>query len=154
MNKAIAMMAIAAAMTLSACSGDGCTDNSSSIPLAGFFKSGKAVSLSDISLRGLGAPGDSLLLKQQTVTEVYLPLRPKASNCQFEIDYNLDGGDLRDTISIDYSSTPAFASVDCGAMLNFEIKGFGYTRHAIDSITLVRPVVTNENAVTFKIHMR
>lgn len=150
---AFCALALVAVLAFSACSSDGCTDNSSSLPLAQFFKEGKNVSVANISVRGIGAPGDSILVNKQTVNEVYFPLRPSTDFCQFELNYNVDGIPT-DTISIRYSSKPAFASVDCGAMLNFEISKFDYTRHAIDSVALVRPVVTNENAVTFRIFMR
>ena len=39
-------------------------------------------------------------------------------------------------------------------MLNFEISDYSYTRHAIDSVALVKPMVTNDNAKTFRIFMR
>lgn len=144
---------LAAGVALSACSGDGCIDNRSSLPLAAFYKGGTAVSVENLSVRGIGAPGDSVYVDKQTVSEVYLPLRPTVDECQFELDYNI-AGTPSDTITVHYSSQPVFASVDCGAMLNFQISDYSHTCHAIDSVALVRPVVTNNNAVTFRVYMR
>lgn len=153
MKPSILAFGALAMMALCGCSGDGCTDNRSSLPVAAFYRANSAVSISNLSVRGIGAPGDSVYIDSQTVTEVYLPLRPSAGSCQFELSYGTEGASP-DTITISYTSTPAFASVDCGAMLNFEISNFSYTRHAIDSVALVRPVVTNENVTTFRIFMQ
>lgn len=150
---AMAALWLAVVLTLSGCSGDGCIDNRSSMPLAAFYKGSTAVSVQNLSVRGIGAPGDSIYVDKQTVSEVYLPLRPLASECQFELNYGVANAPS-DTITVHYSSQPVFASVDCGAMLNFEISSHAYTRHAIDSVALVRPVVTNNNAVTFRVYMR
>lgn len=54
-----AILGLAAA----ACNTDGCLDNQSSLPKAGLFSSatGNAITLSNIEISGVGAPGDSVL---------------------------------------------------------------------------------------------
>lgn len=150
---AFGALVLLASAALSGCSGDGCIDNRSSLPVAAFFKGTTAVSITNLSVRGIGAPGDSIFIDKQSVSEIYLPLRPSTDICQFELNYNVENAPA-DTITVRYSSQPAFASVDCGAMLNFEISDYSYTRHAIDSVALVKPMVTNDNAKTFRIYMR
>lgn len=152
-TRALIAFAAMALSTLWSCSGDGCIDNRSSLPVAAFYRGNSAVSISNLSVRGIGAPGDSVLIDAQTVSEIYLPLRPSDEVCQFELSYGVAGAPS-DTITVRYGSTPAFASVDCGAMLNFEISDFSYTRHSIDSVALLHPVVTNDNATTFRIFMQ
>lgn len=140
-------------MVLSSCTGDGCTDNSAALPLATFYQDGKAVTVTGLSVRGIGAPGDSILVDNESVSELYLPLPPAAKECQFEFNYNTEGAPS-DTLTLHYTATPAFAGVDCGAMYYFEITSHRHTHHAIDSVALVNPLVTNANAVTFRIFMR
>ena len=138
----LSVIAVACVAALSSCTGDGCVDNSSSLPLAHFYQGGKKVTVSNLSVRGIGAP-----------SEVYLPLRPGANMCQFEFNYNTEGA-TADTITLHYSATPMFANMDCGAMYGFTISEHQFTHHAIDSVALVNPEVTNNNAVTLRIFMR
>lgn len=149
----LSVIAVACVAALSSCTGDGCVDNSSSLPLAHFYQGGKKVTVSNLSVRGIGAPGDSILVDKQSVSEVYLPLRPGANMCQFEFNYNTEGA-TADTITLHYSATPMFANMDCGAMYGFTISEHQFTHHAIDSVALVNPEVTNNNAVTLRIFMR
>lgn len=149
----LSALAVLCAVALNSCTGDGCTDNSSSLPLAHFYQNGKAVTVSNLSVRGIGAPGDSILVDNESVSEVYLPLPPSAKMCQFEFNYNTEGAPA-DTITLHYTATPMFANMDCGAMYGFNISAHQFTRHAIDSVALVKPEVTNNNAVTLRIFMR
>lgn len=150
---------LTAAATLAACSSDGCTDNGSSLPLAAFYTSGSTGSLSvpNLTVRGIGAPGDSLLLSAETVSQVYLPLRPSCDSTSFVLNY---GGQsttearTTDTLTLRYRAVPAFVSQECGAMYVFEIGSWSATAHGIDSVAIDDPVITNANRIAIKIYMR
>ncbi len=153
----LAAAALAAALT--ACSSDGCTDNGSSLPLAAFYTSGSTQSLTvpNLTVRGIGAPGDSALLSAETVSQVYLPLRPGCDSTSFQLNY---GGQstaearTTDTLTLRYRAVPAFVSQECGAMYVFEIGSWHATAHGIDSVAISDPVITNANRIAIKIYMR
>lgn len=78
---------------LAGCNNTGCVDNQSSIPLAGFYsyETLGAISLSNISVGGVDAPNDSLLLDHESVAEVYLPFRSLQDETVFFIRYEDTG---------------------------------------------------------------
>ena len=151
---ATALLATAAA----SCSSDGCTDNGSSIPLAGFYSasSKSSVTLSNVTVRGIEAPGDSILAKNESLSQIHLPLRVSTVRASYEFTFNGGGTDVPatiDTLVIHYSPKSTFVSKDCGAMYNFKIEDWFHTCHAIDSISIA-DVITNSNAVAIKIYMK
>lgn len=163
--RALAAVAIAAGGTLAlsllgGCNTSGCTENQSSIPLAGFYNSatGRSIVLDSIAVGGVGAPDDSLLYSPGTrLTEIYLPLRSLDSSTSFFIHYaetGLDFPELNDTITLDYTSTPYFASEECGAMYRYNITRMDYTTHMIDSVVIVDSLITNVAVRQFKIFFR
>lgn len=78
---------------LAGCNNTGCVDNQSSIPLAGFYsyETLGAISLTNISVGGVDAPNDSLLLDHESVAEVYLPFRSLQDETVFFIRYEDTG---------------------------------------------------------------
>jgi len=79
--------------SLVGCNTTGCVDNQSSIPLAGFYsyETLGAISLSNISVGGVDAPNDSLLLDHESAAEVYLPFRSLQDETVFFIRYDDTG---------------------------------------------------------------
>lgn len=148
------LLILAAAILLSACNSSGCTDNQSALPLAGFYildENGRetAVSVDSLTVGGIGAVGDSLLLdKSSGVSQVYLPFNTDAASSAFFFDYNTG---TADTVTFVYDAQPYFASEECGAAYRYHITKVGYTRHAIDSIGLTGNEVTNVNLETIHI---
>ena len=144
------------------CSTTGCTDNRSSIPLAGFYdeRTGAAIAIDSIDIGGVGAPGDSLLLASpQQATEVYLPLRSERDKASFFIAYRqkaLDYPELNDTITFGYSSIPYFASEECGAMMRYRLRSVTYTRHLLDSVSVVPAdsVITNADIENLRLYFK
>lgn len=145
LNRLTAAAAIVAACGLSflpGCNTTGCTDNRSSLPLAGFYavEDEKAILIDSVSIGGVGAPNDSLLLDCESAGAVYLPLRQTASTASFFIAYKqkaLDFPSLVDTITFDYDPIKYFASEECGAMLRYRIRRIAHTRHILDSVAIV-----------------
>lgn len=146
------------AVSLTSCNTTGCTDNQSSIPLAGFYGSGndRAISVDSIEIGGEGAPGDSLLTSGMSpVSSIYLPFRAADGNTTFFFRYRqqaLEG--LADYITFTYTATPYFASEECGAMYRYHITSCDYTTHLIDRVEILDSLVTNTDVERIKIYFR
>jgi hypothetical protein len=88
-----------------ACGNDSCYDNGSSLPLAKFYVGTSQQSVSGLTIKGIGAPGDSLLADSTSLSEVYLPLRANVSSTAFAITRWIPVDTLRipvrDTLTID-----------------------------------------------------
>lgn len=143
------------------CSTSECFDNQNSLPLAGFYSSQEipaAISLDSISILGVGAPGDSVLIDSvRTISQVYLPFRIDQPSTTYEIRYL--GGDagvlhMKDVITFDYEIIPMFVSSACGAVYYFKMNSILYTQNFIDSVTCPKGVITNENIENLKIYFR
>jgi len=144
---------------LSGCNSSGCTDNKSSIPLAGFYSYAtlSPISVNKISLGGVDAPDDSLIINNASASEVYLPFRAEHDETQFYIHYHsrgIDDSAFNDTLTFRYNRLPYFASEECGAMYKYEVKEFSSTYHLIDSIALLDVNITNTDRETIRIFFR
>lgn len=146
-------------MVAYACSTDGCLENRSSIPLAGFYD-GTGAQITLDSLRVTGISDDSLPALSEEGTkanEVYLPMRPTKDNTTWQLAYKwkyLADGSLSDTISFDYTASPYFASDECGVIYRYNITEMRYTTHLIDSIKILDSLITNIDKQQIKIYFR
>lgn len=158
MRKCVSLMCLWAVMLLlTACNDGSCYDNGNSLPLMRFYMKGSNtnVTVSGVSLRGVGAPGDSVYVSNQAISEAYLPLRATKTSTQWVISVNTNVNVVvSDTLTIDYTSSPYFASAECGAMYKFNINGVAATHNIIDSIALVQPVVTNVNVESLRVYFK
>ncbi len=144
---------------ITGCNSSGCINNQNSLPLAGFYSysSLASISVSQITVGGVGAPGDSLIINNGTSSSVYLPFRAEQPETSFFIHYNqesLDYDAFNDTLTFAYNSIPYFASEECGAMFRYVITSFTYTKHLIDSVGLVDSVITNIDKERIRIYFR
>lgn len=145
---------------VAACNTSGCTDNRSSLLIAGYYSSQtmKALSVDSLEIGGVGAPDDSLLVTETERTgEIYLPLKSSATSLAFFIRYKsraLDDPRLYDTLRFEYTGEPYFASEECGAVYRYHISRFNYTRHLIDSIALADSLVDNADVQRMRIFFR
>ncbi len=142
-----------ALICITSCNNDNCSGNSSGIPLAAFMNGDNAVTINNLTVYGIDAPNDSAIIRQTSANQVYLPLRITTTTCQYVMDYNTEGVD-NDTITLNYDIIPYFESRECGAMYNFNITSWDYTKNAIDSVTIPDPLITNSDVVTIKIYVR
>lgn len=141
------------------CNSNGCTDNQSSIPLADFYSytTLEPVTLGPISIGGVDAPDDSLLLRSGTVNRIYLPFRALSNTTKYFIHYEQSGIDdpaYNDTLTFDYERIPYFASEECGAMYRYQITSLVYTKHIVDSVGIIDSLITNIDKVSLKIFFR
>lgn len=148
------------AAILAGCNAAGCLDNGSALPLARFYSSatGGSISVDSLEIRGLDAPGDSMLLKpSRGVSEVYMPLRANVPSTDWVFSYHqgaLANPAYNDTIEFTYSTIPYFASEECGAMYIFRVEKINHTTHLIDSVLLTDSLFTNVEAERIKIYFR
>ncbi|MCM1518879.1 MAG: DUF6452 family protein [Pseudoflavonifractor sp.] len=141
------------------CNTAGCYDNQSSIPLAGFYadSSHNEITVDSISIGGVGAPDDSLLLNNATASKVYLPFRADRNSTSFYIHYDqqlISDPALNDTLTFTYSSEPYFASDECGAMYRYTIISCDYTTHLVASVEVTDPLITNADIERIHIYFR
>lgn len=161
MGKILTVSAIAAGLLLAAgaCSTNTCRDNISALPVAAFYSSSLQVviTVDSITVYGDGVPGDSAIVRNGQVSQVYLPLRGGEQECRFVFHYEqqaLSDPRLNDTLTVNYEPRPMFTSVECGAMYFYDITGYGCTNHLIDSVAMMNASVTNVEAETFRIYFR
>lgn len=149
---------ISLAVTLESCSSTGCIDNQSSIPLAGFYNSeNNSIEIDSITIGGVGAPNDTLILDNTRAKQVYLPFRSQYNSTAFYIHYDqvaISSPLLNDTITFNYNPIPYFVSEECGAMYQYTIKNVSYTQHLIDSVVVTDSMITNVDIERIKIYFR
>ena len=159
LNYIVISLLLICSLALKSCSNDGCTENQSSIPLAGFYstETGESIAMSMLEVYGIDASDkNSLTDKNNPIKQVYLPLRATQNNTAFLIHYGEygDAVEYNDTIWIDYNTTPYFASEECGATFRYEITSIRHTDLFIDSIEVVDPVITNVDVERIKIFFK
>lgn len=149
-----------AGLIVSGCGSGGCLENGSTLPLAGFYSAQtlEAISVDSLMVRGVDAPGDSVLLSpQRGVSSVYLPFKADADSVKwvFSVDTRaLNHPELYDTITFVYRTLPYFASSDCGAMYIYRVSRVGTTTHLIDSVAVTDSLFTNVDREQIKIYFR
>lgn len=154
------VLALTALLAIAACSSSGCLDNGSAIPLAGFYDSatGKGVSLSTISVHGVGAPADSALIRPgNSASQLYLPMHAGHPSTTWVIEYAdeaIASPEYNDTVTFAYESIPYFASEDCGAMYCYRVNRLEHTTHLVDSVVMVDSLITNVDIERIKIYFR
>lgn len=159
----MSVLVMAASATLfTSCNTAGCTENQNSLPLAGFYSMSTKlpVSLSDLTVMGIGAPGDSLLYESgRMLSQIYLPLRATKDVTSYRFTYNStstpDHPDaVTDELTFTYQSHPWFASEQCGAMYRYRITSINYTRNLIDSVGITDSLITNLDVEKIRIYFR
>lgn len=148
------------AVCFGACGSSGCLENSTTLPLAGLYSSStlQPISVDSLEIRGLGAPGDSLLLAPTRSTgSVYMPFRADYPSVSwvfaFRTEY-LDYPELYDTLTFVYETIPYFASADCGALYIYRVTEYSYTNHLIDSVAVTDSLFTNVDREQIQIYYR
>lgn len=162
--KQAAMMPLAAVAVVSlagGCTSGECLDNRNSLPLAGCYASlpePSAVSIDSVSIYGIGAPGDSVLLDSvKSLQQAHLPFRLGTGRTQYVIHYlqrGLPEAASRDTLTFTYTERPYFVSEACGAVYYFEDVKATATSHFIDSVTCPAGRITNRNIENIRIYFR
>ncbi len=153
---------------LSSCNYLGCLEYTSSTPVVGIYDKGTGLSaaIDSLSVYGIGqTEGAPLLDKESSVSSFDLPLPipsdlEQSNTVSFVLVYNQIESEYayltNDTITIEYSAYPYFASVDCGAMYNFVIEKLHYTKHTeyplLDSVALLQTEIKNEGIENIQLY--
>ncbi len=148
------IVASALALVIAGCASNGCLDNRNSIPLAGFYsaESGDPVSVSGLTVGGVGAKNDSLLLNKETATEVYLPFRASFDEVTYLFTVSTQTDTLTDEVTFTYDASPYFVDAECGAMYRYRITGVWFGGTLIDSIAITDSLITNVDQERIKIY--
>lgn len=144
------------------CSNDMCYDNHNALPLASLYSSSaptKEISVDSISVWGIGAPNDSLLLDTaRNVQQIYLPFRIDDTSTSFVLRYDavrrLSPTAPNDTLSFTYQPVPVFESQACGVFYRFDNVRIDYTTHFIDSVVCPEGYIDNRPAANLQIFFR
>ncbi len=145
-----------ALLILGGCGDGSCYDNGSAVPMARFYQSGTTtqVSPNGMTVSAIGAPGDTLLIDNATVSDLHLPLHVSTGSTQWRMTFAAsDGTTETDTVTINYHPIEYFASVECGAMYHFDITGVSHTGHVIDSVVVSQSHVTHVDQVNLRIYL-
>lgn len=146
--------------SLSGCSNETCSENRSTIPLAGFYDSrGKSLTLDSLMIYGLGGEADSTMVTVPgtRISKVYLPMRTGADQTVWVVSYkqkSLDNPLFNDTLTLDYTSRPYFASAECGVVMTYRLDRLTFTQHLIDSVAVSDSTFTNLDIERIKIYFR
>lgn len=150
----------ALALAVASCNTSGCLDNRNAIPRAQLYSSatGDAVTVNMLQIYGIGAPNDSVLVESgDAVSEIYLPMRSEHQTTSWCFHYtqsNISDLAMNDTITFGYTSTPYFASEECGASYRYNITSCTNTTHIVDSVVVVDSLITNVDRVRIRIYLR
>lgn len=153
MNHIRALLIFAASICLiTSCNSD-CTENRNALPLAGYYSSldpNVKKSYSDITVVGIGVPGDSLLADASGRNEVYLPFQIDSDTTQFLFTEESTG--LSSIVKFVYKSTPRFVSEACGVSYLYEIKDIDVSGNLIDSVACPLGYIDNVNVENLRIY--
>ena len=154
------ILLVALAIVISAGCTRECRENRNSIALAGFYDSNKKgkIVISGLTVYGIGAPEDAMILDDaQNVKHVYLPMPINKSSVQFVFHYTQIGiDDIRynDTLTVNYTPVPYFASKECGSMYIYEINDYSCTTNLVDSVKMPFDKITNIDCETVQMYLR
>jgi len=122
------------------CSSGACVDETVPSVKAVIFSSstGKVVSCDSIIVTAPGVNGDTVLVKEKSVSNFIFTLDP--SNTVSRMVFKLNN--IKDTVTITYTTSPYFVSDACGYTFCHSITGITSTDNIIDSIKLADKSVT------------
>lgn len=156
----IAAVFVAAVCFFAACSTDECMDNQNSLPLAGFYSSSEKpqqLRVDSVTIYGVGAPGDSVLVDCGYVSQLYLPFRIDQEETTYVFRYDNKAAaelGLEDRITFRYSIEPRFVSEACGAVYDYKIRQIESTHVFIDTVTCPNGIIDNKAVENLKIFFK
>ncbi|MCM1370260.1 MAG: DUF6452 family protein [Candidatus Amulumruptor caecigallinarius] len=157
-----AMPAVAAVVVcglFAACNDDDCADNQNALPLAGFYSSvtpGEKIMMDSLEVRGIGAPGDSVLSAATVAKDqLYIPFRIDSDTTIYVFKYlrsAMRQHNIADTITFIYSRSPRFVSEECGVSYVFDIRDIEVKGAMIDSVVSPEGFIDNTNVENLRIY--
>lgn len=156
----ILFVAVVVGAWFSSCNTNGCLENRNALPYAGFYDSstGSSITVDSVEIYGLGmSEDDPLSAAGERISALYLPMRSTQPTTGWIFAYKwayLDSSIYNDTIVFDYTSTPRFASEECGVIYDYHITQFTYTKHLIDSVVVSDSLITNIDTERIHVYFR
>jgi len=131
-----------------ACSQEGCEQETGVMLQAGFYATGEGepLSIDSLNIWGLNMP-DSLILSMAVRDKISLPLNPSAGASSFIIENRQH----TDTIEISYEPHLNFLSRPCGYIYVYEIKEVFFTTNDINNILIINKQVNTGNEENIQI---
>ena len=122
------------------CSSGACVDETVPSVKAVIYSSetGKTVSCDSIIVTAPAIGGDTVLTKEKSISDFIFTLDP--SNTMSTMVFKLNN--IKDTVTITYTTSPYFVSDACGYTFCHSITGITWTGNIIDSIKLANKSVT------------
>ena len=150
-------LVLVAAGVLGACS-DTCTENKNALPLAGFYVisdgTEQKVSIDSLEVRGIGAPGDSVLSRAgSSMSQIYLPFRIDSDTTEYVFIRRYGTFVSESKVTFVYSRTPRFVSVECGVSYMFDMRKIECSGNLIDSVTCPQGFIDNTAIENLKIYL-
>lgn len=148
--------AFAAGVFLTGCSESDCPLTTTSVARFEFLDSKTHVPVSfnnGVTVDGIVQKGDTLLTDtvfNQAKSYMSLPLS-YTEKTTYVMHYSET---LRDTIELTHKNIPFVNSIDCGAMMFYQVEGLRYTTNVLDSIKILNPEINNEEKRNFNIYYR
>jgi len=105
------------------------------------------VTMDSIWVKGIG--NDSVIYNNmRSVSFIQLPLQKLRDTTSFAIRFN----NIYDTLTCTYTNTQQYVSLECGCMVTNMLHTVTFTKHAIDSCTIIHPNVINQQIENLKIY--
>jgi hypothetical protein len=134
------------------CAPQTCYENTDAMVNASMYldSTGKSLAPDSLTIYGLNMETNKLFDRLKGVTVANLPLDASTTSCIYVIKIN----DINDTVRFVYDSFPHLISKECGYAFfhNLVPDSLTYTKHKIDTITVIKSSITPSNAENIRIY--
>lgn len=112
-----------------------------------------AVEFDSMTIVGVGS--DSILYKDEKLSELALELNPKANLTQFVVYIKAKGSNyyFKDTLSLYHTNDPWFQSMDCGCMIFSKLDSCKTTGSIFKSVTIKDSTIVNKKSEHVILHL-
>ena len=155
----ISLFAVLCSLLLTNCASDGTCRQTAAVSLGvEFYKSDFDMVQEQYvyepytdTLTVFGLDNDSLLADNKNTREIYLPLKPLATQSTY-IFVRKDL--LPDTITFFYENENNFISLECGCLVFHRIKDIEHTFYNIDSVSVRNDFVADDQTKNIRIYFK
>jgi hypothetical protein len=122
------------------CTTGACFEETTAYAKASMYLSStrKLTAPDSLSLYGPGMDTSMFYSSQKNISRAMLPLDDSKDSCRLVMKIN----NVRDTLTIWYSSHPHLISKECGYTYYHTIDSLHFTKNSIDSLSLIKSTIT------------
>jgi hypothetical protein len=149
-QKYFVLLAMTALLIMSCARNTACDESLNSSVNLQFYRitDGEEETASFDNITAYGLNSNSLIYDlKDSLSSVFLPLNQLQDNCIFVLSIE----SIVDTLWFDYTRKLDFISENCGYAMRFSITSMEATHHLIDSISIINPVVNNNESENIKV---